>query len=106
VIAANEWFLRRVTVEDRPESEKLSDALYPRHRRLLADPAMRVVGQNTWWWIIQFTKRDTAILVFFLLALLDQAQWILHLWLIVSTATLVLSVRSNTSERSATQSGA
>jgi hypothetical protein len=106
VIGANEWFLRRVTIEDRPESEVLTDALYPRHRRLLAQPPLGAIGQDTWWWIIQFTKRDTAILLFLVLAVLDQAQWILHLWLIVSATTLILSARSNSSQSRSIQPGA
>jgi hypothetical protein len=37
------------------------------------------------------TKRDMAILVFLVLALLGLADWILNLWTIVAGASLVLS---------------
>jgi len=95
VIVINEWSLRRVQLSDQPESEKLTEALYPRHRRLLAGRWGRIFNDNVWWWIIQFTKRDAAILAFLLLALADQSPWILHLWLTVSATTLILSARSN-----------
>lgn len=106
VIAVNEWLLRRVKVSDEPKSQKLADALYPRHRRLFNDAALARIGPNRWWWIIQFTKRDFAILLFFLLALLGWPQWILHLWLTVSAITLVLSARSSRAEASLGQPGA
>jgi phosphatidylglycerophosphate synthase len=95
VIVVNEWFLRWVHITDQPESEKLTGALYPRHRRLLAGRLGQLLGDNIWWWIVQFTKRDAAILAFLLLAVADQSPWILHLWLIVSGATLILSARSS-----------
>jgi hypothetical protein len=41
---------------------------------------------------MQLTKRDVAIFAFFLLALVDRAGWILHLWLAVASVSLVLSV--------------
>jgi hypothetical protein len=101
VIVVNEWLLRRVKVEDKPESPKLVEALYPRHRRLLAHPIFGLIGENAWWWIVQFTKRDTAILVCLILAALDWSQWILHLWLTVSAATLALSARSSAGQNRA-----
>jgi hypothetical protein len=95
VIAVNEWSLRRVQIEDEPESPKLTEALYPRHRRLLAGESAGIFGENFLWWAVQFTKRDVAIFFFLLLALIDQSPWILHLWLAVSAATLMLSARSS-----------
>jgi hypothetical protein len=94
VIAANEWVLRSEESADAPDSQKLTATLYPRHRRLLAGRA--IFSERFLWWAIQFTKRDVAILFFLVLALIDQSPWILHLWLIVSTATLTLSLRSRT----------
>ena len=105
VIATNEWFLRRVTVTDQPESQQLTDALYPRHRRLFANPALGKISDHQWWWIVQFTKRDFAILLFLLLAFLDRPQWILHLWLAVSAITLALSARSSGSETTRVKPG-
>jgi len=95
VIAVNEWSLRRLTIADRLESEKLTASLYPRHRRLFANGELAKLDGKLLWWIVQFTKRDVAIFFFLLLALLDQAQWILHLWLAVSAGTLLLSARSS-----------
>jgi hypothetical protein len=94
VIVANEWFLRRGTVMHQPESPQLAGALYPRHRHLFKDRALRMIGDKWWWWIVQFTKRDFAIFFFLVLALVGWPQWILHLWLTVSGITLTLSVRA------------
>ena len=49
------------------------------------------LGEKFVWWIMQLTKRDVAIFAFFLLALVDRADWILHLWLAVASVSLVLS---------------
>ena len=49
------------------------------------------LGERFVWWLFQLTKRDMAILVFLLLALLGLAQWILHLWVTVAGVSLVLS---------------
>lgn len=95
VILVNEWSLRRLTINVQPESQKLAESLYPRHQRLFANVNAVGASQDFFWWIIQFTKRDVAILVFLVLALLGQAQWILHLWLAVSAGTLLLSARSS-----------
>jgi len=49
------------------------------------------LGERFVWWLFQLTKRDMAILVFLMLALLDLADWILNLWTMVAGASLVLS---------------
>jgi len=49
------------------------------------------LGERFVWWLFQLTKRDMAILVFLLLALLGLADWILNLWTIVAGASLILS---------------
>ena len=49
------------------------------------------LGERFVWWLFQLTKRDMAILVFLMLALLGLADWILHLWTMVAGASLVLS---------------
>ncbi|HEY4282304.1 MAG TPA: CDP-alcohol phosphatidyltransferase family protein [Chthoniobacterales bacterium] len=104
VIAVNEWFLRRDETAVQPDSAKLTDALYPRHRRLLAGQGRGFFSEKFLWWVIQFTKRDVAILLFLILALLDQSPWILHLWLTVSAATLALSMRSSTGKTGVAES--
>jgi len=105
VIATTEWFLRRVKTANRPKSQKLTDALYPRHHRLFNHPALGMIRDHHWWWIVQFTKRDFAILLFLGLALVGAPQWILHLWLTVSTVTLVLSARPGAGKSGASQPG-
>lgn len=99
VIASNEWSLRRVKIDAAPQSEKLRDAMYPRHHRLLAQSSL--LGEKSLWWVLQFTKRDVAIFAFLILAALDQSPWILHLWLAVSAGTLALSVRTGSEKISA-----
>jgi hypothetical protein len=49
------------------------------------------LGERFVWWLFQLTKRDMAVLVFLVLALLGLANWILLLWIIVAGASLVLS---------------
>ena len=49
------------------------------------------LGERFVWWLFQLTKRDMAIVVFLMLALLGLAHWILHLWTIVAGVSLVLS---------------
>jgi len=43
------------------------------------------------WWLFQLTKRDMAIFFFLVLALLNLATWILHLWTLAAGASLVIS---------------
>jgi hypothetical protein len=49
------------------------------------------LGERFVWWLFQLTKRDMALFVFFILALLGHAHWILNLWTIVAAASVVLS---------------
>jgi hypothetical protein len=49
------------------------------------------LGERFVWWLFQLTKRDMAVVVFLVLALVGLANWILHLWIIVAGASLVLS---------------
>jgi phosphatidylglycerophosphate synthase len=87
LIAANEWFLE---IGQSP-TRVTSPELYTRHRRMIEHSGLVHLGDRLVWWIMQLTKRDVAILVFFLLALLGRADWILHLWLAVASVSLVLS---------------
>jgi hypothetical protein len=48
-------------------------------------------GERFVWWLFQLTKRDVAIFVFLLLALLNLAPWILHVWTFAAGASLVIS---------------
>ena len=50
------------------------------------------LGERFVWWLFQLTKRDVAIFVFLLLALLNLSAWILTLWTIVAGASLVINI--------------
>ena len=49
------------------------------------------LGERFVWWLFQLTKRDVAIFFFLVLALLNFATWILHLWTIAAGASLAIS---------------
>ena len=49
------------------------------------------LGERFVWWLFQLTKRDVAILFFLILAVLNVAPWILHLWTIAAGASLIIS---------------
>ena len=87
LIAANEWFL----AINQTQTSVTSLELYPRHRRMIEHSGLVHLGDRFVWWIMQLTKRDVAILFFFLLALANRAAWILHVWLAVASVSLILS---------------
>ena len=87
LIAVNEWLLHRPSVE---APVVVSEAAYPRHRRLLESVGNSVLARA----VLQLTKRDVGILLFLLLALAGFPQWILPPWLLVTLATLILSARA------------
>ena len=91
LIAANEWALR---IPDAEAPTTLSEAAYPRHRRLLRNVGRSRFGEKIVWCVLQGTKRDVGILFFLLLALAGLPQWILHPWLLVTLTTLVLNALS------------
>lgn len=101
VILANEIVLRRTRRETDSASTSLNGLLYARHRKMVEHSGLLVLGEKNARWLIQFTKRDVAIAVFLLLALANLAPWILHLWITVSTVTLVLTVRAGARRRHA-----
>jgi hypothetical protein len=49
------------------------------------------LGERFAWWLFQLTKRDMAVFVFLILALLGLADWILHLWTTAAAVSLVLN---------------
>jgi hypothetical protein len=59
------------------------------------------LGERFVWWLFQLTKRDMALVVFLMLALLGLAQWILHLWVTVAGVSLILSALAVIRARSA-----
>ena len=91
LIAANEWLLRAGKGGMWVASSKLHESFYTRHRSMIGHSGLLHLGERFVWWLFQLTKRDMAVFVFLILALLGLADWILHLWTIVAGASLVLS---------------
>jgi hypothetical protein len=90
LIALNEWFLARAPAQ---ESSALGGSVYPRHRVLVERSGLLVLGEKYASLLIQFTKRDVAVLFFVFLAALSQPSLILHLLFVVTAVTLALALR-------------
>jgi hypothetical protein len=69
----------------------LHESFYARHHGMIGHSGLLHLGERFVWWLFQLTKRDMALVVFLMLALLGLAPWILHLWVTVAGASLVLS---------------
>jgi 1L-myo-inositol 1-phosphate cytidylyltransferase / CDP-L-myo-inositol myo-inositolphosphotransferase len=91
LITANEWLLRGGKSEISVASSTLHESLYARHRAMIGHSGLLNLGERFVWWLFQLTKRDMAVFIFLILATLGLAEWILHLWMIVAGASLVLS---------------
>src|SRR6184192_1065704 len=91
LITANESLLRAGKSERPVASSTLHESLYARHHGMIGHSGLLKLGDRFVWWLFQLTKRDMAVFVFLILASLDRAEWILHLWTIVAAASLVLS---------------
>ena len=91
LITGNELFLRVGKSKMAVGSSALHESFYARHRAMIGHSGLLNFGERFVWWLFQLTKRDMAILVFFMLALLGLADWILHIWTMVAGASLVLS---------------
>ena len=91
LIALNEWFLARAPTA---ESGTLGETLYPRHRALVERSGLLVFGKEFASLVIQFTKRDVAVLFFVLLAAVGAPALILHLLLLATAVTLALALKS------------
>ena len=91
LITANELFLRVGRSKMPVVSSTFHESFYARHRTMIGHSGLLNLGERFVWWLFQLTKRDMAILVFLVLALLGLADWILNLWTIVAGASLVLS---------------
>src|SRR5438445_13834714 len=72
-------------------SAMLHESFYERHHGMIGHSGLLNFGDRFVWWIFQLTKRDMAMLVFLLLALVGVAHWILHLWTIVAGASVILT---------------
>lgn len=92
LIALNEWLLARPSPA--PASSALGASLYPRHRALVERSGLLVLGEKYASLLIQFTKRDVAVLFFVLLAVVGLPSLILHLLLVVTAVSLVLALRA------------
>jgi phosphatidylglycerophosphate synthase len=95
VIVSNEMILRLSRTQGGLQADSLTRALYPRHREMIQKSGLLLLGETNAWWLIQFTKRDVAMFIFLLLAIANLGQWILHLWITVSTVTLALTARTH-----------
>src|SRR5438094_7045944 len=91
LITANESLLRASKSEVSVASSTLHESLYARHRGMIGHSGLLNLGDRLVWWLFQLTKRDMAVFVFLILASLDLAEWILHLWMIVAGASVILS---------------
>jgi hypothetical protein len=103
LIGANEFHLAtRKPVAKEEELDSLGDALYPRHRDLVANSGiLSLFGAKFASWLIQLTKRDVAVLFFVVLAAVGLQSLISHLLFLVTAVTLALSLKSRWIERSA-----
>ena len=91
LITGNELLLRWGTGAKRMASEDFHESFYARHHGMIGHSGLLNLGERFVWWLFQLTKRDVAIFVFLLLALLNLATWILHLWTLAAGASLVIS---------------
>ena len=91
LITANELVLRWGTAAKRVDSEDFHESFYARHHGMIGHSGLLDLGERFVWWLFQLTKRDVAIFFFFVLALLNLGDWILHLWMIAAGASLVIS---------------
>ena len=91
LIAGNELVLRWGTAPKRMASEDFHEAFYARHHGMIGHSGLLDLGERFVWWLFQLTKRDVAIFVFLVLALMNLPVWVLHLWTIAAGASLVIS---------------
>ena len=91
LITTNEWLLKYSTGGMWADSSALTDSFYARHHGMIEHSGLIDLGERFVWWVFQLTKRDMALFVFFVLALVGHAHWILTLWTIVAAASVVLS---------------
>jgi len=91
LITANELVLRWGTGAKRMASEDFHESFYARHHGMIGHSGLLDLGERFVWWLFQLTKRDVAIFVFLLLAVLNLSIYILHLWTIAAGASLIIS---------------
>jgi hypothetical protein len=91
LITANELLLRVGKSRTPIAPSTLDESYYARHHGMIGHSGLLNLGERFVWWLFQLTKRDMALVVFLMLALLGLAQWILHLWATVAGLSVVLS---------------
>ena len=91
LITTNELLLRYAAGGRSVDSSSLNESFYKRHHGMIEHSGLLDLGERFVWWIFQLTKRDMAVLAFLFLALFGLAGWILHLWLVVAAASVILS---------------
>jgi phosphatidylglycerophosphate synthase len=91
LITANELLLRAGKSQRAVAPSTFHESFYARHHGMIGHSGLLNLGERFVWWLFQLTKRDMALVVFLMLALLGLAQWILHLWVTVAGVSLVLS---------------
>ena len=91
LIAANELVIRWGTGAKRVASEAFHESFYARHHGMIGHSGLLDLGERFVWWLVQLTKRDVAMFFFLILALLNLATWILHLWMIAAGVSLMIS---------------
>jgi len=96
LIALNEWHLatRKPALAGEAKEDSLGGTLYPRHRDLVERSGLLMFGEKFASLLVQLTKRDVAVLFFVFLAAAGLPSLILHLLLVVTTATLALALKS------------
>jgi hypothetical protein len=91
LIGINEWRLHGRRSRTNISANVVIPTLYPRHHELIHHSGILWLGEELVWWLVQFTKRDIAIFVFFLLAVVARPEWIIPLWIAATAAVLVLA---------------
>jgi phosphatidylglycerophosphate synthase len=91
LITANEVLLRAGKSQTAVAPSTVHESFYARHHGMIGHSGLLNLGERFVWWLFQLTKRDMALVVFLMLALLGLAQWILHLWVTVAGVSVVLS---------------
>ncbi|MGZ4989062.1 MAG: CDP-alcohol phosphatidyltransferase family protein [Limisphaerales bacterium] len=92
LITTNELFLRAGKNKMSVALSTAHESFYARHRGMIGHSGLLHLGEGFVLWAFQLTKRDMAVFVFLILALLGLANWILHLWTTVAGLSLLLSV--------------
>lgn len=91
LICSNEWLLETIRHETDAKAADLNASFYQRHHGMIAHSGLLKFGEKFVWGIFQLTKRDVAVLAFLVLAIVDRANLILHLWLVVAGGSLLLN---------------